>query len=125
MATWLPADRQVPRAKHRFALAVAAIPEGLPIFATITLARGMWRMLRRNAFISRLSAVEYPGATSILLTDKTGTLTGNRMRVSNVALGDCDIIVHGAINGTGDCVRSCAERQCSKLFDHYISLGGV
>lgn len=72
------------------ALAVAAVPEGLPIIATIALARGMYRMAAHNALVNRLSAVETLGATSVICTDKTGTLTENRMRVKQVVAGEGD-----------------------------------
>ncbi len=75
------------------ALVVAAVPEGLPVVASIALARGMWRMARRNAVIERLAAVETLGAVTVIGTDKTGTLTENRMTLARLALPDGDVVL--------------------------------
>ncbi len=77
-------------------LAVAAIPEGLPAIVTVTLALSVNRILRRGAVIRRLHAVETLGCAGVICTDKTGTITQNKMTVQRIALPQRSFSVSGS-----------------------------
>ena len=94
------------------ALAIATVPEGLPIVATLVLARGMWRMADRNALITNLASVETLGSTTVVCTDKTGTLTENEMTVGVYELPTGTVEVSGSgLDTDGSFTREDRERD--------------
>ncbi len=109
---------------------VSIIPEGLPAAVSIVLAVGVQRMARRHAVVRRLSAVETLGAATVICTDKTGTLTENRMRVSRAYLPgrrvDLDLLAHQADGGVAEAPLAMIGRissVCNDLREEFGEAG--
>ena len=109
-------------------LIVMAVPEGLPMAVTLALAYSMKKMGKANNLVRKMHACETLGATTLILTDKTGTLTENKMEVVDIDFTDINAVFHNiAINSTaelnnkGEIIGNPTEGACLRYLPEYIN----
>ncbi len=109
LSGFLSSNDPVLMIKTGIALAVAAIPEGLPVVATITLARGMLKLSKKKVVIKKLEAVQTLGETNIICTDKTGTLTEDKMTVKKIIFEGSEV----------DAIEIIDNKKCKDLNEDF------
>jgi Ca2+-transporting ATPase len=122
MLGWIAGKEIYQLVQTAIAWSIAAIPEGLPIVASIALARGMFRLSKKNVLIKQLGAVETLGETTVIFTDKTGTLTENKLTVNTFQFPEQDITKvewekgnQPKLNGAKDITKNKNLRQILKI----------
>lgn len=108
-------------------LAVAAIPEGMPVIVALALAFGVQRLARRRVIVRRLPALETLGCTTVICTDKTGTLTRNEMTVRTVACGrDCwQATGEGYQPGGSFTLRGPGSPEARSDLEHFLAMAAL
>jgi Ca2+-transporting ATPase len=119
---WLTGKEIYPLIQTSIAWTIAAIPEGLPIVASIALARGMLRLADKNVIVKKLEAVETLGETTVIFTDKTGTLTKNQLTVNTLFFPDdtrMDVDWH---KGPKPSIKEKENPQENRNFNHICKI---